>query len=422
MDTVLLGGIIALLLLTAFAGQHGKDTTVLVRQMWAVTLIGVMEAMLLPWPQRLLLLGILLNVQRIPQPSSQKSFLEQVLAVTGGYLLLRPYLQVTEVESILWTVAGIGAGLGIHTLFSFWYVWKYPLLTQSLDKQPLLYYFQKVLGPLTVELGEVRLSPGGYTCGQLMPNWLHAIACLSVAATCGLTITGNVWAWGLMPFVLVPILATVPCPLTRHFGMAGPVNQCVVHLIVLACAVGIIIHPVRGLNALAVLAALAAFLAYRQYQAGFPPCVDSGRLDEWYHLMKYWVLLKSYSTYLFGHGIRSWVVLSNSRSQIQQTPNYFSMAHNEYVQHLFEYGVVGLMALVWYIGGSLYTAYAVHHGLFLVGMVMASVALVSFPWAFYHVINFQVKDQQGRVVMMRSDNYGSPFLFWLSFVLAVITP
>lgn len=432
MTTALLGGIIGLLLWTAFAGAHGKDTAVVTRQLWALTFLGVIACLLLPsWPQRLLLMGVLVNVHRVPQPSNHKGFLEGVLIVVAGYLLLTPYVTPVWIDAVLWTLSVIGALLGAQTVFTIYYVLSHNhhLHPLNIKKQLFMYHFVESWGPFTFQLSEVRLTPGGFTCGQLMPNWLHAMACLATAATCGLTLTGHGWAWALMPLVLLPILVGIPCRLTRWLRSAGPINQCFLHLVVLAGALLWVISPWAGFNWFLCLTASIIAIILHRYRANFPKAIDSGRLEEWFALLKYWVLLKSKDVYLFGHGIRSWIVLSSSRSQLRVTQdptvsgNYFSMAHNEYVQQLFEYGVVGLVALLWYLGDIVVSAYAHHKGLFLVYATMASIAAISFPWAFYHTIRTEGRDNKTQqVVWMKNDNYGSVFLFWCSFVLAVIAP
>jgi len=138
-------------------------------------------------------------------------------------------------------------------------------------------------------------------------------------------------------------------------------------------------------------------------------------------MLKYWVLLKTWDVYVFGHGIRSWVILSQARAQMNPySTAYFSMAHNEYVQHLFEYGVLGFGALCAVTLQWFYAAYTTQVGLYLMESVMVSVALVSFPWSFFHVIKTQGQNEKGQIVWTRFDNYGSPILFWLTFVLIVI--
>lgn len=436
--TLLLPGLlVGLLVLTAFAGPHKKDPVANTRLLWGILSVALIEVTLLPsWPLRLLLLGIAYNVLRVPSPYQHKSFLETTVAVVGAYLLLTPYVTTDWIPIVLGTLAGIGALLGLQTLFSFYYVWKhgYWLDTPKMspnnpdNDMPCLYNFMKQVGLVTLQWWEVALTPGGFICGQLMPNWLHAMACLGVASAVGLTLTGQTWAWALTPFTLVPILATVPCGLTRKFRMAAPPNQCALHLIMLAVALMWVISPWLGFNALLVVVATIVAVVLRQYRRGFPLWIDSGRLDEWYNLMKYWVLLKMPTVYLFGHGTRSWIVLSNSRAQIndaqgKRAVSYFSMAHNEYIQHLFEYGVVGTVALVWYIGHLLLTAYTTHKGLFVVYVTMLSIASVSFPWSYYHVIKTEGRNPTTQQIeWVRHDNYGSVFLFWCSFVLAVLCP
>jgi len=413
-------GLVIALLLVAFAGGHKRDTPGAARNLWAWIGLAAVELFLLPSGfLKVLLVGILINIYRIPQPASQDGHVVKVVGVTAAYILLLPYIPAGADVVVLWTLASIGVLLGLHTIFSFWYVWYYNPLTQSLDKEPTLYNFMRQVGPVTVQVSEHRLLPGGYTCGQLMPNWLHAEACLAVAATCGLTIQGYQWAWLLMPLTLIPILATVPCGFTRRFNMAGPINQCAIHLLTLLCALAMVVNPVFGLTVWLLYLVGVAAVVYRQYHHHFPKWVDSGRLEEWYNMLKYWVLLKTWDVYIFGHGIRSWVVLSQAKSQLQQGPAYFSMAHNEYIQHLFEYGILGFVSLVGYTLSYFYYTYHYSIGLYLVGSVMVSVALVSFPWSFFHVIKTQGQDQQGRIVFVRYDNYGSPLLFWVTFVLNV---
>jgi len=288
-------GLIMGLVLVAFAGGHKRDHAGASRNLWAWTGLAVVELILLQnWWLRLLMAGVLINLYRVNQPSSQESHVMKVVGVTAGFLFLQPLLPPNMDTIFLWTLTGIGAVLGIQTLFSLWYVrhkgymdW----IPKTEDDKPCLYAFAKPFGPLTLQWAEYSITPGGYTCGQLMPNWVHALACLATAATCGLTMTGYGWAWGLMPFVLLPILIGVPCALTQRFRTAGSINQCAIHLLALLIAIAMVVNPVGGVSLWLVVFVGVLALAYRQYRRHFPKWVDSGRLEEWYNMLKYWTLL-----------------------------------------------------------------------------------------------------------------------------------
>jgi hypothetical protein len=150
---------------------------------------------------------------------------------------------------------------------------------------------------------------------------------------------------------------------------------------------------------------------------------DSGRFEEWWTMLREW-WRSTWWTILFGCGIRSWAqtsaTLCHQRTIHHPNQRIFAMAHNEYIQQVFEYGLVGVLALMGYTGIVLWKAYLLHYGLFLVGVVMVSVAMMTFPWSFYHKVFLPKEQTPDGQILFEESRHGSPALFWITFMLVML--
>lgn len=351
--------LVAILLLAAFLPQWRESSTGMSRWVAICTAIGLIEAALLPhWTLSLLLVSLLVSLYRLERPSDQLEWLHQVVLLTGIYLLVYPYVSIPSIEYLLWALLIVGLGISLQALVE-----------------------------------ALRKGTGELVCGQLNANYFQAALCLSTAAAVGL---GQWWA---LPFILWPV--------GWVWWRKRTFNQSVLHLSILTCVAMVHEGLWWDLASGAVIVAMATFTWQVLEQS------DSGRLAEWKAVMRTW------RAYWFGHGPRSWGGTSQTLAIVEGRTQAFSMAHNEYLQHLYEYGVVGLATLLLVCVHVLNTAYATSHGLFLVMVVMGSIALVSFPWAFYHrwVIPVGVQDGQ---LLVSEGRYGSPLLLWVTFLLVLL--
>jgi len=130
---------------------------------------------------------------------------------------------------------------------------------------------------------------------------------------------------------------------------------------------------------------------------------DSGRLNIWKKLLKGW-LVGSLKNKIFGLGVNSF------RQKAISLRCEWSNAHNEYIQVLIEYGIIGLLLLVGFIGTNLFKIYIIkNYSLLFALIVLCSSAMIYFPWKAYK----EEFMQQGNIKI----GYGSQLLLILSIIL-----
>ena len=406
-------------LIIAFGKQDREKAPGIRRWVWLIVTVGLVEMILLPsWPQRLLLALVLIHTQLSFPPSAHERFLMQVCTIVGGYLLLLPYVQAggtAYLEPFLWLLVGLGAITGVWAMVSAYY----HRLRAKDWKGGMVYVLPwKVCG------WEYWLWEGvtnDFTAGHMNSNFTQPVVMVSTTATLWLALQGSMLAWGLLPLVAFPIAAYA---VIQHRP-----GQWTVHMGILACLVlasSFYGNWIWGM-ALLGLAGLIALAIHQYPKRQGDMWWDSGRFREWWGVMQLWWKCKSPLIVLIGGGIRSWLQASTDfgpRKANEKNDNrapIFSMAHNEYLQQVFEYGVVGLVVLLWYVGMVLTKAHALSEGLFWVAVMLCSTAALSFPWSFYHTVYIEQPDPaDANKVMVQETRHGSPLLVWLTFLLLVL--
>lgn len=418
MELWLGGWFVLVLLWVLFAGLGRESSAGMTRWIALLCGMGVTLALLMPhWSQTLLLLGVVWNVQRQHPPSNHQNYLEAVLAVAGVYLLLIQQSWAWFIPAFLWALTGVGTFMGLWAMTSVLYF------------KAQRYAYTWTLGPMQFTLEErgkyddhglprSGAKDGDIWCGQFMTNFTQAVFCLTIAATVGLWVSGTAW------FILLTLpiqFFTLGYYLKIHSGL----GQWVPHMLVLAMTAVGLSRPWWAVNAFVVGCAVLLGYLWKYNRLGQAGGADSGRLVEWREMVHVWRNSHNWWTYLFGFGIRSWVqvaydkALMKAKTTGQRIHNIFTMAHNEYIQHLFEGGFVGFTALVAYTGHVWWQTAHLHHGLFLVVTVMISIAMLSYPWAFYHRAVVPATGPTGKATF-HEHRFGSPGLFWISLLLAVL--
>lgn len=412
--------VVLVTLVVAFGQPEREKAWGLRRWMWMMVGIGLLEMLLLPtWPQRMMLYLVLLHVQLSFPPSAHERFLMQVLIVVGAYLAFLPVVSSGEwtgmVTPFLWLLVGLGCITGLWAIYTRWK----RFLDQGAHENDTYYSVQNwKIGAWTYEMLE-RPSMSIMTAGHLNSNFTQPLVCIFLAANLGLIAQGVTWAGWFLPVLAAPLLVHV-------FAQRMP-GQWVVQLFVLLC---LVLFHYYGWLVVMVVGTLGSLLMIGTFFRGFKLQIeaawwDSGRFYEWWHCLRLWWGCQSWAVRCIGGGIRSWLQASVDLARFKATPqnNYlaplFSAAHNEYIQQLFEYGVIGFVALGWYVVDVLVKAHALSLGLFWVTVMLAASALLTFPWTFYHTVVIENPLQDGRVQVTQT-SHGSPLLVWLTFLITLL--
>lgn len=116
---------------------------------------------------------------------------------------------------------------------------------------------------------------------------------------------------------------------------------------------------------------------------------DSGRWALWkLAVMQAWWPC-GWPVRLGGWGAETWQSVTAPLTRAQLQGVIFTAAHNEYVQTLCEYGLVGLGLLLWVLGAALWTCATGtpdHQVVGLVGVALVLVAGTNFPWSWFREV------------------------------------
>lgn len=120
--------------------------------------------------------------------------------------------------------------------------------------------------------------------------------------------------------------------------------------------------------------------------------IDSGRFALWRVAIQecWWPL--GWRVRLCGWGAGTWQAVTKPVTHAKLQGVVFSTAHNEYVQTLCEYGLIGLGLLLWVIGAALWACATGDPDRQAVGFVAGALCLIAvtnFPWSWFH----QVQDR-----------------------------
>lgn len=346
-----------------------------------------------------------------------------VLGCIGVYGLLFSVLQKWMLIPILWVMVGIGVILSIHS----WYVYRCFKKGEKFSSDKVI--DMKWLCFELVENNSI-MSSGGQ--GQV--NILQAIIALSVSATLALIWLEQYIAWASLLFLWYPLI--VCRDNEKDWKDTGP-EQGILHSLVAWVCVGFLISPLAtGVMVFGIIVVLGYLSWGREW--------DSNRFRMWDGFIYLWWKVVSrnniqplesmalqgklperlskfnerrkleiWKTRLFGYGVDSFRSITGWWSYSKSNDKDKTMwehPHNEYICMLFEYGIVGLLLLVFFLGGSgllLYRGGQEAQALLVVGVTLCSIAFISFPWKWY-------KESMSRYGVV---GYGSPYLLFISLLI-----
>ena len=288
-----------------------------------------------------------------------RSVLIPALALASTYLALAPSMERWMVRPVLWTGVGIGVYLGIRCAVSLWlgraYAWR-------LEGWWGVWKWQ--------ETGDRWSAP---TCGQWNLMHLRALCAVTLAALAGLCLLDQWWALAAAPLCLVPLLPRDwqdgPSQQETHL------HQGWLHLSVVGLALLWFWHPWLSLGG-GLAGGAVGLRRWSQW--------DSGRSHYWRQALRQW-WREPWLVRLLGYGTGTWMTVT--RSIGEQHRERFTTAHNEFVQQVVEHGLVGLGALMGFLGTTLWRCAAAGpegRAVALLGLVLCSIAFVNFPWTLPH--------------------------------------
>ena len=116
---------------------------------------------------------------------------------------------------------------------------------------------------------------------------------------------------------------------------------------------------------------------------------DSGRFALWRLAVSDCWWKRGWRVRFCGWGAGTWRRETEAATREHLNGVIFTAAHNEYVQTLCEYGLVGLGLLGWVLGDALWTAAhgtPEHQAMGLVGVALCLIAGTNFPWSWFHEV------------------------------------
>lgn len=401
-EWVLVGLLLATLCAASLV-QYGREKLVHVTRMtWmavglvVVTACGVVN----PW---LAVMGALigLNVKNHPKPSTYiQTYLYPTAAMMGVYSVAIHGLTAASVVPLLWGLVGLGIVLGCWGCYS--------LTFASFGKGYWHYFESGSVWPWMHRIGNPRFfiweTNLRVECGLSNPLHTQAVSVMSAACAVGLGLLGSVVAWGLVPLLLVPMVAVQlnqpPKGDRTYHGFSltqGPVHLAMVGLAGFPLWLGW-----RGVL-LALCLVVAGFFWAKQW--------DNNRTTVWRDILVGYWWEQGWWVKLLGCGTGAWVFLHSDWMEAaaakgktgRDVQELYTSAHNEYVQQLAEHGLIGFVALVAFVGTSLYDlahAGPVGIAVYLPAVVLASVCFLHFPLDYYHeAMKLEtVKTDDGRLV------------------------
>ena len=386
------------------------------RAYWFFLCLGILVIWTLPnlWLQALLAI-ILIRFGLGGQPLERIKRIDDTVLIAAVAALLIPVLTDFSVIALLWTITVIGTWVLIWSLVS---LWKFDSVEGYALSVPVTKWWH-------LRFFEYSSHIAG---GQGNPNHLHGVSVVAVSASIGLGILGQPIGYWIAPVLAIPV-AISQFVRTENPGHWKRPQQGWAHLLVLGLAwVPIWLGPWgwAGLFTLAV-ATVVALVVNRNTDTG----IDSGRGKLWWAMVKEWWSGPRLDHFI-GWGAKEFEqrYINKVARDAQQT-GHFVVAHHphsEYVCCLVENGVFGLALLSGYLVTTLFgLLHAGPEGLALygVGVVLCSVAFISFPWTFYHEILFRFELAQGSTAngpqnQSKLFTLGSPSLFAISFAMLVV--
>lgn len=360
----------AILWLTAMA-QLGRDQSDLHnRQSWGFTILGMLlggwlttinlwAGLLTIWVS--LLTQVMLPVSVVWQQTALKS-----LVLVAGYGVAVNGFQLPWVP---WLFGGM---VVIGTLTTIW-----ALLMLATKPYPSRDFHLVIPGtPFWIYDNDKTPQLRG---GQGNPNHYDALVGLSVAAGAGLLHLG--YGWPLPCLVLM-----VTASLLHH-----EVTQGHVYFGATALGLGLLAHPDWPVVVIFSGIGVAGLLWWRPWRLRGPHTIASGRIDCWLMMLKIW-WRGGWKIRVCGYGTGSWLhrsIQHRTASHQADKMAIWTVAHNEFVQQLFEYGLLGMLLLMGLVGSLLWAAWQagpLGEAVWLVGLVACAIASLNFPWTWFQTL------------------------------------
>ena len=264
-------------------------------------------------------------------------------------------------------------------------------------------------------------TPPRIECGQGNQNHAQALSACCVAAACGLAWMQSWWWLVAVPVLAVPIWMVEWT--TRHKG--GKVSQGHLYLLHLALLGLCVWLGPSGWAVASLYGLLCLLLLWRwRNDRGAP---DTGRARRWFILLGAGWWYQPWQVRLFGQGWRSWIHWAEKLviADVKRNPDkagsisFMTAAHNEYVQVLFEHGLVGFIGLV---GVTLWAfwqaigAGVVGQALVPLLVILVTNACLSMPWTLYHETVVENPQTRQRI----TSGAGAPGMQAVSIVVAIL--
>lgn len=411
-DSALLALLILLLVMGTCASTGWDIYELRNRENWWWTCTILIEALLL-WPinpYAALLLGtVILGLWQIGRSwYILRMKVIPVAGVVGFYALVAPHMRTWMVPYLLWTGTAIGLFLAAWGALGLY-----------IEKRPF-----RILIPVRFKYvgmwGIYEDLEGGnrHLCGQAHPCHLTSQAAFAMACAGGLVWLG--YYWTALP-------ALVACYLPMHLVYKADIkvregqwrgHPHVGHLALMAAGIAALAlwHPISAGVLLSSGVLVAGVMTWKQQPWNDPKLEwwDSGRLRYWLDVIRLCWWPFGWRHRLFGFGTSTWFLRTLNMAEARHAQVYTS-AHNEYLQQLVEHGLVGVAALLVYLGEALWrngTGVPAQQAVVLVGAAWCAVALVHFPAVFYHEYHSRKETKEHW--------YGSPPLNVWSLVIALL--
>lgn len=394
----------AMLLYACFAIQSRDRGPTTSKLRWNAVFLCLLIAWAMPHPGAAILVAVAgLNLWRFPMPSEKvHQSLYPVCAFAGAFALIGQQMTPAMVVPILWGFVVTGTLLGLWGVYALCYFG---------DCVGFMHHF-KIRGRYLFSLYEPNRDHG-FECAQGNPNHAQAMGALCTAAGVGLIYLGSWQAWFLLPLLLVPIIGIQLKSRSTHptQGIFYLLQLAVFSLPVWLGTIGW--YVIGGYLLLLVLIAQPWTERSKKWW-------DSGRLKHWKKMWKLYWWNQSWPVKLTGCGTGSWIatIYTHATIHFKQTKEkqlLMTSAHNEYLHVWIEHGLIGVVAMCWYMGSTIERAFfAGPEGVavYFIGITLASIALISFPFTFYHEVYLdEIKQVRG---------HGSPSLQAASLVIAIL--
>lgn len=407
-DSALLAVLMLLLIMGTCASAGWDSFEFRNRETWWWTCVLALEALLMDNIYAALLLGtVIIGLWQIGRSwYVLRMTIIPIAGCAGIYALVTPHLQLWMVPWMLWTGTAIGLFLAA-----------WALLGTYITKRPFRFILPfKWCGfwGIYEDLDEGLK----HLCGQAHPCHLNSICAFSMACAGGLIWIGQWWALPALLACYIPMDLTVAASKDKanhpHIG----------HLALLAAGIAgvalINLTSAGVILACSVIVGTAATLHFKPWQHDHPVYGkgagwwDSGRLIYWKDVLTLAWWPSGWIIRLFGFGTCTWFAATMIIGETRHKQVYTS-AHNEFLQQLVEHGVIGLAAMLLYIGEGFWrnlNGAPEQQAITLLIAAWCGVAAVHFPAVYMHEYHPSTEKKERW--------FGSPPLNVWSLVIAML--